>query len=95
VHVLARKQRELAELFGGTTGDDVDKFTRCAWHDGADHVPVLDDAIAWFTGPVIDRHPVGDHVGFVIEIDDAGVRNRNEQLLTFSDVKDVDPGHDA
>src|SRR5687767_10083536 len=34
VHVLDRDERELAELFGGATGDEVDKFERCAWHDG-------------------------------------------------------------
>ena len=35
VHVLARSQRALAELFGETTGDEVDKFSRCDW--GAGH----------------------------------------------------------
>ena len=34
VHALAREQDELAELFGGATGDEVDKFARCAWRPG-------------------------------------------------------------
>ena len=29
VHVLAQENRDLAELFGGETDDEVDKFTRC------------------------------------------------------------------
>src|SRR5438128_2042182 len=35
VHVLpADDPAGLAELFGGETGDEVDKFERCAWHEG-------------------------------------------------------------
>ena len=34
VHLLLRENRELAELFGGETGDEVDKFARCDWHEG-------------------------------------------------------------
>jgi flavin reductase (DIM6/NTAB) family NADH-FMN oxidoreductase RutF len=44
VHLIERRHCELARVFGGETGDDVDKF---------------------------------------------------EQLVTFSDVRDLDPGHEA
>jgi flavin reductase (DIM6/NTAB) family NADH-FMN oxidoreductase RutF len=36
VHALRKDQRDLAELFGGTTGDDVDKFASVEWHEGPD-----------------------------------------------------------
>jgi len=95
VHLLDRGQRNMAELFGGTTGDDVDKFSRCEWHDGPGAVPVLDRAAGWFSGPVIGSYPVGDHVGFLIEVDAADVRDQEATLLTLSAVKDLDPGHEA
>ena len=95
VHVLDAGARDLAELFGGSTGDEVDKFASCRWRAGPDGVPVLDDAVAWFSGTVLEQQPMGDHVAFLVEVDDADVRRKPEQLLTFARVKDLDPGHDA
>src|SRR5918994_1284699 len=34
VHFVPEEQAALAELFGGETGDEVDKFERCAWSEG-------------------------------------------------------------
>src|SRR5687768_11913294 len=42
VHLLLRENLDLAELFGGETGDEVDKFERCEWHEGPEGVPVVD-----------------------------------------------------
>lgn len=94
VHALSTSDRHLAVLFGTQTGDQVDKFARCAWHDGPDGVPVLDDAAAWFSGPVLERFALGDHVGFLIA-PDAGECDASGELLTFTDVVDLDPGHGA
>jgi flavin reductase (DIM6/NTAB) family NADH-FMN oxidoreductase RutF len=41
VHPLGARDRDLAELFGGRTGDDVDKFARCDWEPGPGGVPLL------------------------------------------------------
>jgi flavin reductase (DIM6/NTAB) family NADH-FMN oxidoreductase RutF len=41
VHPLGTEDRDLAELFGGRTGDDVDKFARCDWEAGPGGVPLL------------------------------------------------------
>ncbi|MDQ1748566.1 MAG: hypothetical protein QOD07_2829 [Frankiaceae bacterium] len=95
VHVLDAESMELARLFGETTGDDVDKFTRCAWQPGPDGVPVLDDAAAWFSGPVRERIPVGDHTAYLIDIDAAEVRRQPARLLRLSDTGDFEPGHEA
>lgn len=95
VHVLDAQSHELAELFGGTTGDDTDKFTRCRWQPGPDRVPVLDDAVAWFSGRILEQQDAGDHRGFLIEIDAADVRRKPDRLLALSDVQDLDPGHEA
>ena len=67
VHVLSRRHVALAELFGSQTGDQVDKFSQCAWHSGPFGVPILDDAAAWFVGEVIDRFAFGDHVGQIAD----------------------------
>ena len=45
VHVLARRHIGLARLFGGQTGDQVDKFDQCSWHTGPQGMPILDDAL--------------------------------------------------
>ena len=37
-----RRDRELAEIFGTLTGDNTDKFARCAHHEGPHGVPLLD-----------------------------------------------------
>ena len=34
VHFVPADGEEIAELFGSETGDEVDKFARCAWHEG-------------------------------------------------------------
>ena len=67
VHLIERRHREIAELFGGRTGDQVDKFTLCEWSEGPFGIPMLDDAAAWFAGRIIDRFELGDHMGFMLE----------------------------
>jgi len=95
VHLLGADSRALARLFGEETGDETDKFAHCDWTPGVDGLPVLDEAAAWFSGPVYARHPVGDHTAFLIDVDMAEVRRRPARLLQLSDVKDFDPGHEA
>ena len=95
VHLLARRHRELARLFGSQTGDEVDKFARCSWRPGPHGLPILSDAIGWFVGEVRDRYDVGDHVGFLLEPVAGSAPDEFEQLVTFSDVHDLDPGHEA
>jgi flavin reductase (DIM6/NTAB) family NADH-FMN oxidoreductase RutF len=95
VHLLSKEHREVAELFGEQTGDEVDKFSRCDWQPGPDGVPVLSAAAAWFSGPIVDRHSFGDHVGFLIAPDIGEVRDPAARILTDSDVKDMAAGHEA
>ncbi|MBS9373685.1 flavin reductase family protein [Rhodococcus sp. B50] len=95
VHVLPAGARELAELFGGRTGDDIDKFARCSWTEGPHGLPILDEAAGWFTGRILGQFELGDHVGFLLEPDRGELREDSSGLLTFADVKDIDAGHDA
>jgi flavin reductase (DIM6/NTAB) family NADH-FMN oxidoreductase RutF len=95
VHLVPRTHAEMARLFGSETGDRVDKFGRCAWHDGPEGMPILDDAEGWFVGAVLSRYDVGDHVGHLLQPVAGHAPERFEQLVTFSDVRDLEPGHEA
>ena len=67
VHPIPDDAEELAVLFGGETGDEVDKFEQCRWEPGPDGTPVLSDVDSWFAGRVLGHIGFGDHVGFVLE----------------------------
>ena len=91
LHVVEERNRELADLFGGETGDEVDKFARvsCREMHGA---PVLDGFRRWFVGRVLSHVELGDHVGFHLEPLVATVDEVEDQL-TFQQARDISPGH--
>ncbi len=91
VHVIDEDNRDIAELFGGETGDEVDKFERVRWHY-AHGVPILNACERWFAGRVLEQHDLGDHVGFLLEPLDTEQHGRSEQL-TFQQARDIEPGH--
>jgi flavin reductase (DIM6/NTAB) family NADH-FMN oxidoreductase RutF len=95
VHVVPRRHCELARLFGSETGDETDKFARCRWRTGPHGLPILENAAGWFIGDVLSRFDLGDHVGFLLEPVEGSAPDSFEQLVTFSDVRDLDPGHEA
>jgi flavin reductase (DIM6/NTAB) family NADH-FMN oxidoreductase RutF len=67
VHLLSAAEADLAELFGGQTGDRLDKFELCEWQPGPGGAPILARCSDWFAGRVIERFPAGDHDAFVLE----------------------------
>jgi flavin reductase (DIM6/NTAB) family NADH-FMN oxidoreductase RutF len=95
VHVLSRRSMELAELFGGQTDDEVNKFDHCAWHSGPEGMPILDDAVGWLVGKTLDRIDFGDHVGYLLEPVAGWFSERADDLVHLADVIGLDPGHDA
>jgi flavin reductase (DIM6/NTAB) family NADH-FMN oxidoreductase RutF len=95
VHLIERQHCELARLFGSETGDRIDKFARCTWHSGPHGLPILDDAAGWFAGAVLGRFDLGDHVGFLLEPVAGNAPDEFGQLVTYSDVRDLEPGHQA
>lgn len=94
VHFVPAEAEELAELFGGETGDEVDKFARCAWRPGPGGLPVLTELEDWFAGRVLERIPFGDHCGFLLEPLEAEA-HRSSAPLTFRRAKWIEPGHPA
>lgn len=93
VHYLTEHDRELAALFGTTSGDDIDKFERCASAPGPHDVPILE---ACPNHLVVRRTAVldegGDHVCVVTEPITSHSAGRFRPLR-LSDVDDLTPGH--
>lgn len=94
VHVVGTDDHDLAERFGGETGDEVDKLAGVRWHPGPAGVPVLDDLPRYLIGRVLDRIPLGDHVGHLLEpVAEHG--DSSAAPLDFHQAADIDAGHPA
>ena len=93
VHFVPAEATELAELFGGETGDEVDKFARCEWHPGPDGAPIVSGLENWFAGRVLERLDFGDHHGFLLE-PLACHGGDGTASFTFRRAKAIEPGHE-
>jgi flavin reductase (DIM6/NTAB) family NADH-FMN oxidoreductase RutF len=93
VHCVPDDAGDLAELFGGQTADEVDKFARCAWHDGPHGVPLIDRCENWFVGRVLHRIEAGDHDAFLLE--PVAAHSGAQDHFTFHRAKRIEPGHPA
>jgi flavin reductase (DIM6/NTAB) family NADH-FMN oxidoreductase RutF len=58
-------------------------------------IPILDDAAAWFVRKILDRFSLGDHVGHLLEPVDGDPPHELERWVSFGDVRDLRPGHEA
>ncbi|MDH2415699.1 flavin reductase family protein [Nocardioides sp. CER19] len=94
VHVLDGRDHPLAALFGGETGDEVDKFADVGWHDGPGGVPLLDECPRYVVGRILERVPLGDHIGHLLA-PIALAAGPGGDLLTFEDAADIEAGHPA
>ena len=94
VHCVPADAADLAELFGGHTGDEVEKFERCAWHDGPGGVPLLDACPNRFVGRVLWRADAGDHDVFLLEPVAAEAAPGPDEF-TFHRAKRIEAGHEA
>jgi flavin reductase (DIM6/NTAB) family NADH-FMN oxidoreductase RutF len=81
----------LARLFGEQTGDEIDKFARCAWHEGPEGQPIVEGCPAWFVGRVLERVDLGDHVGLLLE--PVAVEGSLDGVLTFARAQVLDAAH--
>jgi len=95
VHLVPQAAAGLAELFGGSSGDEVDKFAAVPWRRGPRGAPLLTELGSWFAGTVLDRVGLGDHVGFLLEPVAGAVRDGDGPLLRLRDAHRIAPGHPA
>ena len=91
VHVVPEDRADLAELFGGETGDEVDKLAQCEWSEGEAGVPLI-AGCPRLIGRILDSVDVGDHVAFVLDVLEV---TGSAPPLTFQQAKRIDPGHEA
>ena len=95
VHFVPASRHDLAELFGGTSGDGVDKLSLCDWTPGPEGVPLLDGCPDRFVGRRVAWTNVdADHSCAVLEPILAAASD-TAAWLRLSDVTDIEPGHDA
>ena len=94
VHLVPDDANELADLFGGETGDDVDKFERAPWTPGPAGTPGLDECENWFAARILDRIPAGDHTAYLLDPTEAH-GEEGETPFTFHRARMIEPGHDA
>lgn len=94
VHFVPASATELAELFGGQTGDDTDKFAHCGWHEGPHGLPILDDCDNWFAATIQARHPLGDHIALLLAPIEAHTGTPFNEF-TFHRARRIEPGHEA
>lgn len=94
IHVLSRRNLSLAKLFGGQTGDEINKFEHCSWHSGPEGMPILDDAQAWLVGKTLQRIDLGDHTGYLLEPVEAWFAEETDDLIHLCDVIEMEPGHE-
>jgi flavin reductase (DIM6/NTAB) family NADH-FMN oxidoreductase RutF len=95
VHLAPAEAPEIVELFGGETGDEIDKFERVGWREGPEGLPLLDDCPSWFAGRIIERVRVGDHVGHLIEPFAGEDPGGDGGWFPFQRAKEIEPGHEA
>ncbi len=94
LHLLGTDQEPMAARFGERTGDQSDKFAGVAWRPGRTGAPLLEDCAAWVEGRVIDRLPVGDHRGHVLDVVAGGTGDRPGRLM-YHQVRHLQAGHPA
>jgi flavin reductase (DIM6/NTAB) family NADH-FMN oxidoreductase RutF len=94
VHCVPADAYELAELFGGQTGDEVAKFERASWFEGPGGVPLLDACPNRFVGRVLWRADAGDHDVFLLE-PIAAEAAPGEEEFSFHRARRIDAGHEA
>ena len=94
IHFLTTDDGDLAELFGGETGDEVDKFARVEWRAGEEGAPLIERCRNRFVGRVLERLPAGDHTAFLLE---PIMAERGEEVrpFPFHRAKRIEPGHEA
>ena len=93
VHFLSREDEDLAALFGGETGDEVDKFAGLDWRPGGGGAPLLERCRNRFVGRILERRSAGDHTLFLLE-PVAAEQGEEVRPFPFHRAKRIEPGHE-
>jgi flavin reductase (DIM6/NTAB) family NADH-FMN oxidoreductase RutF len=81
VNVYESDQRELAGSLGRTFGKHPEKIEEIRWQPGPlTGSPVLESALGWIECKIVNQIPSGDHVLYVAEVVEAGLKREGEPL---------------
>lgn len=80
INVLGASQHAEARTFG-TPG--IDKFRSVSTTVAPNGAPLLDGAIAWFTGPIVQTFEAGDHDGALVRVEALATPTAENQPLIF------------
>jgi flavin reductase (DIM6/NTAB) family NADH-FMN oxidoreductase RutF len=94
IHFVTVEDDDLAELFGGQTGDEVDKLSRVHWRPGPEGAPIIERLANWFAGRILERFDFGDHHGFLLEPIEGEAGRGADETFTFHRAKRIEPGHE-
>ena len=72
VNILGDGQEALSRRFAGKLDD---RFAGIGYTDGLLGAPILDEVLAWMQCRIVARHPAGDHVILVGQVEQADVRD--------------------
>jgi flavin reductase (DIM6/NTAB) family NADH-FMN oxidoreductase RutF/glyoxylase-like metal-dependent hydrolase (beta-lactamase superfamily II) len=71
VHILHYRQNDLSSAFARSAANGTQKFEAISWRPAPDGLPLLDDCLARIECTIVERIPLGDHVGYVGRVDSA------------------------
>jgi len=86
LHPVGRGQEGWVRHFGMQTGREVDKLADVRWRPGVTGAPILDDALAYLEGRVLDSLVCGDHTARLVEPVAAAIRDAERPPLTMFEV---------
>lgn len=85
VSVLTKGQENIAKVCGFSSGRDVDKSKQVDYELNAEGLPVIKNCAAQMTCKVTETFDAGDHLLFVVEIENGTVSDK-EPLVYVSSV---------
>jgi flavin reductase (DIM6/NTAB) family NADH-FMN oxidoreductase RutF len=95
VHFLTEDDEPLARLFGTVSGDETDKFSRCAWEPGDGEVPLLTGCPNRFAAERVALLDEGsDHLCLVLQPTSAWARTPFRPLR-LGQLTHLEPGHES
>jgi flavin reductase (DIM6/NTAB) family NADH-FMN oxidoreductase RutF len=94
VHLVPEGAFDVAELFGGFTGDEIDKLARTEWREGPGGAPILSRCPSWFAARIEERWDTGDHVTLLLVPFEVSTPIKVSPLM-FARAQHITPGHEA
>lgn len=95
VHLIGQGQEEWFTRFALQSGRKVDKFQGIGWESRITGSPILQEAIGYIEGTVIDSQVCGDHTAQLVEPVNAELRMPNVRPLTGLELLALDPWHEG